>query len=76
MPDYIDETIQTEEQNATKETADENIRELRKEAEESIDDDVVRPPSKSDGLVAASTTTNSKDNVKKEPPEMNIQLQH
>ena len=75
MSDQTNAKINREEQNAMKATADENIEELRKESDEINDDDhddVVKPTFEPSLDVS---TKNSNDNVKKEAPEMNIQLQ-
>jgi hypothetical protein len=77
MDDQVAQTIQQEEQNAMKAAAEENVQELRKEDGEVVeedDDEVVLPPSKPERLSAGSTPT-SNGNIKKEAPEMNIQLQ-
>ncbi len=73
MSDQFYETIAKEEQGAMKATADENAEEIRKESE-GLDDEVITPRFKPECSLAASTL-NSNDNVKKESPEMNIQLQ-
>jgi hypothetical protein len=80
MSDKFDAAIEREEQNAAKEAADENRHELRKEEEEEENDDdsddevVVKSPSKPERPLA-TPTAKSNDNVKKEAPEMNTQLQ-
>jgi len=72
-------SIEREEQSAMKATADENAQEIRKESEqlaeeEDDDDEVLTATSKTEPSLANSTK-DSNDNVKKEAPEMNIQLQ-
>jgi hypothetical protein len=73
MSDQINQSIEREEENATKATAAENVQELREESELLNDDDEVITSKTNDSL--AVSTKNSNDNVKKEAPEMNIQLQ-
>jgi hypothetical protein len=79
MSDQIDETIETEEEDAMKEAADENANYVRKQAEEEFldnsSDEVITSTSKPERLIATATS-NSDDKNKKEAPEMNIQLQH
>lgn len=78
MSDQASANIAQEEERATEETADENVRELRKEYGENADnsdDEVVRPPSKPEGA-STNPANQSKEHVQKEPPRMNIQLQH
>ncbi len=77
MCDQAIANVAKEETNAMKATADENVREIHKEFDEILDDsddEVVVSTSKPE-RVLATPTTNSNNNVKKETPEMNIQLQ-
>jgi hypothetical protein len=73
MSAQINQSIAREEENAMKAAADENLQELREESEQLNDDDEVITSKTNDSL--AVSTKNSNDNVKKEAPEMNIQLQ-
>jgi len=79
MSDQIDKIIEREEEDAMKETADENAGHVRKQAaEEFLDnsnDEVITSTAKPERLIATATS-NSNDKNKKEAPEMNIQLQH
>jgi hypothetical protein len=76
MSDRTDANIEREEQNAMNATAVENLEEFRKESKEMDDndsgDEVVKPTVKPS---LDASTKDSNDNVKKEAPEMNIQLQ-
>ncbi len=73
MSDQVDKRIERNEQNAMSATAAENYKELENESE-GINDEVVIPTSKPKDSLTTSTS-NSNENVKKEAPEMNIQLQ-
>jgi hypothetical protein len=73
MSDQIDERIQRSEQSAMNATAVENYKELQNESE-GIDDEAVISTFKPENSLTTSTS-NSNENVKKEAPEMNIQLQ-
>lgn len=78
MSDQASASINQEEERATQDTADENLRELRTEYGENVDnsdDEVVRPPSKTEGT-PVNAPNQSNEHVQKEPPKMNIQLQH
>ncbi len=70
-------SIERAEQNAAKAAADENVRELHEEAGVFVDDgdDEVVIPTQQPNHSATAPTSNSNDHVKKEAPEMNIQLQ-
>ncbi|CAF0726930.1 unnamed protein product [Adineta steineri] len=82
MSEEANHTVARAEANANQATADENVRELRKEEEEEVnddsDDEVVATTGKPERPIAISkpNTDDKDDKVKKEPPEMNIQLQH
>ncbi len=79
MSDQTDEIIEREEEDAMKETADENASYVQKQAEEEFldnsSDEVITSTSKPERLIA-TVTSDSNDKTKKEAPEMNIQLQH
>ena len=77
MSEQSNASIVREEQDAAKAAAEENVRELRKEleqAEDDSDDEVVAPTTNTKPS-SAPVTNKSNANVKKEAPEMNIQLQ-
>ncbi|CAF1077563.1 unnamed protein product [Rotaria sp. Silwood1] len=71
MTDSINSAIANEEQSAARATADENTAEIRKEYENPDNDN-----NKTISKPINSSSTKSNDNNKKEPPQMNIQLQH
>lgn len=79
MSNQADADIAREEERATQDTANENIRELRKEYGEDVDtsdDEVVRPTVKSQPPPVNSTNHPNENVQKKDSPQMNSQLQH
>ncbi|CAF0839391.1 unnamed protein product [Rotaria sordida] len=70
MSENINSSIENREQDAAKAAAEENAAEIRKEYGISDDDYPIQPKQ------INSTSTKSDDKTKKEPPQMNIQLQH
>ena len=79
MSDQADTNIVQEEERATQDTADENIRELRKEYGENVDnsdDEVVRPPLKSEQSSINSTNPPNGNVQKGSSSQTNSQLQH
>ena len=74
MSDQANASVTREEERAAEDTAAENLQELREEYGENVDnsdDDVVLPPLKTEHV-----PNQSNEHVQKEPPKMNIQLQH
>lgn len=79
MSDQANASIAKHEESAMKAAADENLKELKKDSEEDIDDndsddEVIKPRFKPVSSLDEAKS-NSNTNTKKEAPEMNMQLQ-